>query len=356
MRVFFFWESGHGIAIRGRSNPYAGLLARSLTERGVFLDEGLYEFERDWLERGREDHDVLHLHWLHGFYRTEDLESTIENCSRFCDNLLYARTELGYRIVWTMHNFYPHERPFPDVDHIARLFVARHADAVIAHCAYAADLCEKHFYYDEKVQVIPHGNFIDVFPNDISPGDARQQLDIEPGAFVYLFFGNARTYKGIDALIAAFQQIDPDDAVLLLMMRASFNPEYARELGDLAGGDARVRVHTSDFFPESDFQIYLNSADVVVFPFSEVLTSGSTIAALGFGKAVILPARGCLPELIDDSMGILFDPDAADALPQALCAIRERDVEAAGRAARARAESLDWEEIAERHAAIYAGS
>ena len=139
------------------------------------------------------------------------------------------------------------------------------------------------------------------------------------------------------------------------MMRASFNPQYAQELRDLAAGDGRVRVHTSDFFPEEDFQVYLNSADVVVIPFSEVLTSGSTIAALGFGKPVVLPARGCLPELIDDSMGILFDPDREGALQEAMREIRGRDLEAAGRAARACAESLDWERIADRHASLYRG-
>ena len=67
----------------------------------------------------------------------------------------------------------------------------------------------------------------------------------------------------------------------------------------------------------------------------------------------MLPARGCLPELIDPSMGILFDPEDPGALPQAMREIRGRDLPAAGRAARARAESLGWEAIAARHAALY---
>ena len=250
MRAFFFWEDGRGIAIRGRSNPYAGLLGRALDKRGIHLDEGLYRFERDWLEKGRKDHEVLHLHWLHGFYRTEDLRTTVEKCNRFCDTLRYAKGTLGYRIVWTMHNFYPHERPFPEVDHLARLFVAREADAVIAHCRHAAGLCRKQFHFEGEVNVIPHGNFIDVFPNEVTRAEARERLGISRESFVYLFFGNARTYKGVDALIRAFREIDPDDAELLLMMRASFNPQYAQELRDLAAGDARVRVHTSDFFRE----------------------------------------------------------------------------------------------------------
>lgn len=355
MKAFFFWENGRGLSIRGRSNPYAGLLARALQKHQIHLDEGMYKFDREWLDRGREDHDVLHLHWLHGFYRTEDLQSTIKKCNRFFDNLTYARSDLGYRIVWTLHNFYPHERPFPEVDHIARLYVSQQADSVITHCNYAAEVCRKHFFFKGNVNIIPHGNFIDVFPNNVSKNQAREKLGIAPEVFVYLFFGNARTYKGIDVLIKAFRKMDPDNAILLLMMRSSFNTDYADELRNLAGNDPRVNVHTSDFFPENEFQFFLNSADVVVIPFSEVLTSGSTIAALGFGKPVILPARGCLPELIDETMGILFDPDTNNSLPTAMQEIRTRDIKAAGRAARACAESLNWENIANRHAAIYKG-
>ena len=104
----------------------------------------------------------------------------------------------------------------------------------------------------------------------------------------------------------------------------------------------------------ADFQYYLNSADVVVLPFSEVLTSGSAIAALSFGKPLIMPRRGCLPELVDDSMSILYDPADDRALPEALSLIREWDLDAAGRAAMGRARELDWDDIAGRTATVYA--
>jgi glycosyltransferase involved in cell wall biosynthesis len=107
------------------------------------------------------------------------------------------------------------------------------------------------------------------------------------------------------------------------------------------------------FFPNEDFQIYLNAADVVVLPFSQVLTSGSAIAALSFGKPVIVPALGCLPELVDDSMGILYDPKDTGALSKALLDIRRCDLDRAGCAAFARAKSLDWQRIASRVAEVY---
>ena len=353
MRVLFFWEQVGGLTLEHRCNPYAGLLARALETLDVHLDLGDYDFSRDWLEAERPNHDVLHLNWLHPFYRADHLESTVARFARFTDNLSFARS-LGYRVVWTMHNLYPHERPFPDIDRLGRAVVSGAADHLIVHCNYAAELAQSQFHRAERLHVIPHGHFIDVFPNEISRFDARAQLEIPQGAFVYLFFGNARTYKGIEFLIQAFCRVTDRDAILALMMREStIDPEYAEGLRSLSRRDSRVQVFSSPFFENDKFQTYANAADVAVFPFVEILTSGSAITALSFGKPVILPKLGCLPELIDESMGILYDPQDVDGLELALKAIRGRDLRAASQAALERARSLDWQEIALRLATVY---
>ncbi len=353
MKVFFFWEDVGGLTLAHRCNPYAGLLAQALGRHGIQLELGDYTFSREWLRDNREEFSVLHFNWLHNFYREASLGATEDRYHRFAANLIYAR-ELGYRIVWTLHNLYPHERPFPHIDRAVRLLVCEHADVIIAHCDHAARLAAEHFQRRERVVIVPHGHFIDVFPNNISRAQARSRLGIDEHRFVYLFFGNARAYKSVESLIAAFGQTADADAVLVLMLRSSFNPEYTADLKRQAAADDRVIVFTDPYFPEVDFQIYLNAADVVVLPFAEVLTSGSAITALSFGTPVILPRRGCLPELIDGSMGILFDPDDDGGLERALSQIRRLDLEAAGRAAYRRALDFGWEDIAQRIAQIYA--
>jgi glycosyltransferase involved in cell wall biosynthesis len=354
MNVLFFWEPVGGLSLAHRCNPYAGLLDRALHAHDVHLELGDYGFSAAWLEEQRPTHDVLHLNWLHAFYRRDDLEATMAAYHDFEVGLQAAR-RLDYRIVWTLHNLYPHERPFPKVDHLARERVAESADVVLAHCGHAADLARERFGCRE-VRVVPHGNFIDVYPSELSRAAARERLGLQSDDFVYLFFGNARAYKSIEALIDAFASLETDDAVLGLMMRNAFDPAYARQLADRAADSAdRVKIWESEYFASEDFQLYLNSADVVVLPFSEVLTSGSAITALGFGRPLVVPALGCLPELIDDTMGIAYDPAAPDALAQAMGQIRHRDLAAASTAARARAESLHWEGIASQVVAAYRG-
>lgn len=354
MKALFFWEKAGGLTLEHKCNPYGPLLALAMEKLGVDLELGDYAFEKAYLEEKRKTHDVLHINWLHHFYKAEDLQTGVELLNEFVDRLSFAK-ELGYHIVWTMHNFYPHERPFPELDHLAQLSMCRIADHVVAHCGYAADLAREHFYRSKNLHVVPHGNYIDAYPNEISQVDTRQALGIAEDAFVYVFVGNARPYKGIERLIEHFGQVADEKSVLLLMMRSGLNPAYADEIKNSVADDDRVLVFTSSFFEQEAFQTYLNAADVAVLPFVDVLTSGSALLALSFGKPLIVPNIGCLPELVDESMGYLFDPKNKHGLQEAMAAVRRQDITSLSAAAYERAASLHWDGIAERLAVLYRG-
>ena len=358
LRGLFFWE-GSGLQL-GRANPYGALLAAALRRYGVALAEGDYEFSRSWLEQSRATCDVLHLNWLDRFYtrfnEPRDLEQAVTSYAQFTDNLIHAR-RLGYRLVWTIHNLYPHERRYPQLDRLVNALVAREADHVIAHCRYAAETIEELCDPPRRVHVIPHGNYLGVFPNQVSPDAARDRLQLAADRFVYLFFGNARGYKGVAELVDTFRRVAAADSLLLLVLREnSRSPGLIPKLRAAAAEDQRIRIHASRYFEAEEFQYFLNAADVVVLPFSTVLTSGSAIQALGFGKPLIVPRLGCLPELVAGGSGLLYDPHAADGLADALNEARSLDLDAARAAALARTRELDWDPIAARIAALYRGA
>ena len=352
MDVAFFWEPVGGLTLSHKCNPYAGLLALELEKLDVHLELGDYSLTKTWLDENKDRVDVLHLHWLHFFYRRDTLEETVKAYSAFAESLAYAK-HLGYRIVWTLHNLYPHERPFPDVDHLARLTVSRLADHVITHCDYGKRKAGELFYRQDDITILPHGNFIDAFPSDVSRADARSLLGLEQNDFVYVYFGNARTYKGIEDLLESFSAVTDDQSKLLLAIRNAFNPAYGDEIVEQSGLHEQVIVHASEYFDESEFQNFLNAADVGVFPFSQVMTSGSTIQALGFGLPVVVPDLGCLSELITEDVGLRYNAADPEGLPKALREIRHLDVAQMGKAARKKAESLDWPTIASETAKIY---
>lgn len=351
MRVLFFWEPNWRYGEEPRSNPYADCLTRALEKLDVHLSHGDYGLHPDWLEANRSEFDVLHLNWLHYFYRHDNLEDSVCRLRRFMDHVLYAK-RLGYRVVWTLHNTYPHERNFPDIDHLARVFMAQAADGVVAHCQTAAGFAADKFFRSGGIEVVPHGHFMGVYPNRVSRAAARRRFDIPDGAFVYLFFGNARRYKGLRSLIQSYRRVCDDQTRLLLMLREEFDLAYANEIVQFASGDPQIMLHSSSWFEKDELQYFLNASDVAVLPFDEILTSGSAITALSFGLPVVLPAIGCMPDLIDGACGILFDrsPNALDA---AMRRARQMDLAAARIAAFDRAKSLDWDEIAIKFAAVY---
>jgi len=374
-RVAYFWEESGDLSMEARCNPYAPLLARGLESEGYELVDTPYAVSDEELRKRLPDHPVLHLNWLHRFYRGKSPQEARGNALAFMKRLSMARED-GHRIVWTLHNLYPHERPFPDLDHEVRVFVAQIADAIIVHCQHAADEMRRLFEPASKIHIIPVGNFIDAYPNTVSREDARVHLGVPQDAFVYLNFGRAKGYKGLETLVETFRALPEPDARLLLMMRRGRMPAERRTLGGtlrslrrrlrgrtetaeyvdrLCDGDPRISARSSLYFGTDEFQYFLNAADVVVLPYSKILTSSTAVHAVSFGKPVIMPRLGCLPELIDDDMGILYSPDDPDGLAQAMSDIRERDVAQAGRRAFERARQLDWKDIGRATARVYDG-
>lgn len=350
MRSVFFWEAA-GLSLT-EANPYGGLLARGLATAGVELVAGHAEmFNRAWLEENQGVVDVLHLNWPHYMYEAPALPERVARAAELIANLTLART-LGYKVVWTVDNLFPHDSPNRDLDRLVRLALTNCCTAVIVHCTHAGRLVQQHFHRTEKVFVIPHGHFIDAYPNTMSRAEARRQLGIDEAQFVYLFFGNVRRYKGLEPLLATFQAL-PDPQSVLLLAAKSYNSYGDDFVAHARQADPRIIVRPSRFFANEEFQLFFNAADVGVFPFVDVLTSGSTITALSFGLPVIVPAVGCLPELVDDEVGILYDQQQPAALETAIRAIQQRDPGQLRQAAYQRAQSLDRTMIGQRTLAAY---
>jgi glycosyltransferase involved in cell wall biosynthesis len=342
-RAVFYWET-RGIVLNDeRVNPYGGLLARALAPHGVVLEPG-WRLDPEWVQAQHGRVQVLHLNWLHRFYADPDREVRRDRFRRLLSGLVLAR-RLGFRLVWTMHNFYPHEQYDRLLDRRVRRLVCLLAHAVIAHCEHAATLLDQHFGRRHGVFVIPHGHFIDVYPNTIGRAAARRRLRLPDDAFVYVFFGNIRAYKGVEHLVETFSALP--DRRLRLVIAGRLHSNYGGPLLATSGTalDRRIVFRPGQVSIE-ELQVYFNAADAAVFPFEDTLTSGSAIAALGFGCPIVVPAVGCLPELLAGrGCGVLYDAAAPGGLRRALEAARAMAPAAAREAALARARDLDWGEI-----------
>jgi glycosyltransferase involved in cell wall biosynthesis len=324
------------------SNPYGELLCRALERLGVEV-EFQAAVDEEHLRQNRGRIDVLHLNWPHYDYYHEDGAEMRARMQRFVARLELAR-ELGYKLVWTAHNIYPHNRRHQQIDHDCRLEICRLATAVIAHCEAARDGVARQFGRTHGLFVIPHGNFVDVYARTETRAEAREVLGLPERAFAYGFFGGLMPYKGIEELIAEFRVLDAPDAWLI--GTGGGKPEYLDRLRGIVAGEPRIVLRAFPRAPNAEITRVLEAADVITLPFLATMTSGTVMLALSWGKPVVVPALGCLPVTVPPEAGILYDPAEPGSLGRALRDARALDLEPSGRAALAAARSFDWDAIA----------
>jgi beta-1,4-mannosyltransferase len=163
--------------------------------------------------------------------------------------------------------------------------------------------------------------------------------------------GHIKPYKGVEDLIETFKAIR-DDTSRLLIVGKPINEETGNRVRAAAAGDSRIVLELC-YVPDDRVQVYTNAADVVVFPFRRMHTSGSILLAMSFAKPVIAPAMASIPEYVGEDAGILFDPADPDGLHAALLTVRGKDLKAMGKVGYTWVAGLGWKEFASRHASTY---
>lgn len=313
MRILAFPKSGIS---------YNDCYYQAIEAKGGQVVEGM--FTGGWFASNVRAGDWVHLHWPSFEYggARGSLRVLMKLC-RFVALLVLARGK-GARLVWTAHNLLPHDRTVPTwVDTFARHVVIGLSDVILVHGQEAGAVLQERFpKVRGKVTVIPHGHWVGYYRTDISPLAARERLGIPTGAFVYLFIGLCKPYKNLDGLIQSFRK-SGGDAILVIAGKFQDQGYYAKIL-DLAQGDPRIMLFPG-FVANDDMQVYLHACNVVVVPYREILTSGTAILAMSFGRPVISVAMGFLRDVVNDDAGLLFAANDPEGLSKAILDVRRRD-------------------------------
>jgi beta-1,4-mannosyltransferase len=307
----------------GAGDSYTACFNAALRARGIEVFEASWSGK--WLLARMRRGDVLHLHWPSFLYTVPGSSfGTWRGLLRFTAlmSLLRAR---GARIVWTAHNLYPHDNGHAPVHRLGRRIVVSLASWVCVHGPTAAAHVRREFRVPAAALVLlEHGNWIDFYPNTLTRELARQRLDIPRDAFVYLFVGLCKPYKNLELLVRSHAALADTSRLWIV---GSFQADDYRERVKQAvalSGTSRVTL-VDAFIPAADLQLYLNACDAVVLPYRETLTSGAAMLALSFGRPVIGPRLGSLPEVVTDDCGVLYDPEAASGLVEAMREVKGRN-------------------------------
>lgn len=298
------------------TNPYQKQLSQALAARGVQVD-GLASSQNLLSLLKRKNLEILHLHWLYPFYQTASPKVSLLKLAQFVVGLLVLRLR-GVKVVWTAHNLKSHEPISPRLDHWCTTLVAQWSDAIIAHCEVAKAEAAAAFGIRnlDKIVVMPHGNYANYYENQIDQTAARTSLGLDPEKLVFLFLGMIRPYKGILELIDIFAQLQRQDVQLVLAGKP-LNAGITAEIQEKIANQPLIRF-IPGFVPDAEIQVYMNACDAVIFPYRDILTSGSVILAMTFGKACVAPRMGCIGEILNGSGAFLYDPQAPEGLSQAI--------------------------------------
>ena len=136
--------------------------------------------------------------------------------------------------------------------------------------------------------MIPHSSYKGIYDQSISRAEARAHWDISDDEKVILFFGQMRAYKGLDVLLAAVSQASERTPNLTLMMAGKTAEADLEGIEALLPSSVRtIRDHR--YIPDSETQMWFAGADLAVFPYMNVLNSGSAHLAATFGVPTVLP-------------------------------------------------------------------
>ncbi len=199
----------------------------------------------------------------------------------------------------------------------------------------------------QKITVIYHGNYIDAYPNQTTPIQARQILSIPNYKFVFLLFGNIYPSKGFVEAIYTFKQLDLDDSFLIIAGKPA-NRQIHHQIYKLTQNSTNIR-YIPQIIPDAEIQNYMQASNCIILPYQIFTTSGVAILAMSFAKPCIAPDSGFFREIFADNGAFLFDPTNPYSLGLAMQQAMKncRQLTAMGKYNLERVKKWNWEYVAD---------
>ncbi|MBR4994628.1 MAG: glycosyltransferase family 4 protein [Alistipes sp.] len=153
----------------------------------------------------------------------------------------------------------------------------------------------------------PHPMF-ENFGKRVEREEACRKIGLDSSLKYTLFFGLIRDYKGLDMLLRAWQQWQPEGRKLLVAGEFYTSRESYIELIDSLGLKDRVVLHDR-FIADDDVRYYFSAADCLVLPYRSATQSGVTQIAYNFSLPMLVTRVGGLPEIVPDGgVGYVCEP------------------------------------------------
>jgi glycosyltransferase involved in cell wall biosynthesis len=214
----------------------------------------------------------------------------------------------GTNIVLTVHDILPHDTG----ERHKRIYSNFYGevDAIICHSDHIAERLQRDFNVPtSKIDVIPHGPFFYDLP---TPGakDILRNFGLNNPNPLVLFQGLIFPYKGVDLLVDAWQLVESEMDEPHLIIAGTGSPELLDQLREQIQTLGLRRVHLQFRFISTEELVTLyRAADIVVYPYRAVTTSGALATGLALGKTIVASDLYVFRELlVNGKSALLIDP------------------------------------------------
>lgn len=184
-------------------------------------------------------------------------------------------------------------------------------------CAFLNELGVHHTLHQ------PLGVDAEVFAPERRTLDLRAKLGLPQDTRLLTYAGRFSGEKNLSVLLHAFARLGKPYHLLLI------------------GGDRTARptanVTMLPYRRDShELAQWLASADALVHAGTKETFGLVILEAMACGRPVVAARAGAIPEIVDESVGMLAKPADGESMAEAIDALYERDIDAVGAAARAR--------------------
>jgi glycosyltransferase involved in cell wall biosynthesis len=207
----------------------------------------------------------------------------------------------GAKIVLTVHDLLPHD----SADKHKRTFHKLYwfVDKMICHSESIRIRLRDEFDVEtEKVSVIPHGPFFyDLQGAEVDA--AIQRFDLPAGQTIVLWQGIIFPYKGVDLLLTAWQKVEENGSDACLVIAGTGSPDLLDQIREQVEQHSlrNVRLHFRFVSTEELVALY-QAADVVVYPYRAITTSGALATGLALGKCIVASDLQVFRETLTDGV------------------------------------------------------
>lgn len=184
-------------------------------------------------------------------------------------------------------------------------------------CAFLNDLGVRHTMHQ------PLGVDADIFAPQRRTLDLRAKLGLANDTRLLAYAGRFSGEKNVNVLLHAFARLGRPYHLLLI-----------------GGGREARPTHNVTMLPyrrdSHELAQWLASVDALVHAGTRETFGLVILEAMACGRPVVAARAGAIPEIVDESVGVLANPTDGESMAAAIASLYERDIEAVGAAARAR--------------------